>query len=85
MSEARPIHLVFAERAQRIGVVLRERVPRFHGWSTHHEPCNVFVHEDANGQLIQFQRRSDVGCMIEFGSVQPRRHDRHEATAPRPS
>ena len=71
MDQARPIHLVFAERAQRIGFVLKDRIPRFHGWSPKHEPCNIFVHEDSNGSQIQFQRRSDVGCMIEFGSVNP--------------
>ena len=68
---ARPIHKVFEQRAQRIGLVLSTRLDRFKNWNPHgHEPLNPIVHDDHNGILLQYQRVSDAGCWIEFGSVQ---------------
>ena len=70
MSTARPIHEVFRARAQRIGVVMRNRIGRFAGWSTRGEPCRVFVRDAGGGaKVIQFQRISDPRCFIEFGNV----------------
>ena len=67
---ARPIHEVYRQRAQRVGFVLKNRIGRFHGWNPHGEPMNVFVRDlDGGAKLIQFQRRSDPRCYIEFGNV----------------
>ena len=67
---ARPIHEVFRQRAQRIGFVLKNRIGRFHGWNPKGEPMNVQVHDVGGGaKLIQFQRKSDHRCIIEFGNV----------------
>ena len=66
----RPIHEVFRQRAQRIGFVLKNRIGRFSRWDPHNEPMRVEVH-DAEGEAktIQFIRRSDPRCFIEFGNV----------------
>ena len=67
---ARPIHEVFRKRAQRIGFVLKNRIGRFHGWNPKGEPMHVQVHDaDGGAMLIQFQRKSDPRCFIEFGNV----------------
>ena len=67
---AKPIHEVFRQRAQRIGFVLKNRIGRFHGWNPHGEPMRVEVHDaKGGGKTIQFQRRSDPRCFIEFGNV----------------
>ena len=67
---AKPIHEVFRARAQRIGFVLKNRIGRFHGWNPNGEGMNVFVHDaGGNAKTIQFQRRSDPRCYIEFGNV----------------
>ena len=67
---ARPIHEVFRPRAQRVGFVLKNRLGRFAGWNPHGEPMNVYVRDVGGGaKLIQFQRRSDPRCYIEFGNV----------------
>ena len=67
---AKPIHEVFRPRAQRIGFVLRNRIGRFRGWNPKGEPMDAFVHDgDGDSKLVQFRRRSDPRCWIEFGSV----------------
>ena len=66
---AKPIHEVFRPRAQRIGFVLKNRIGRFSGWNPHGEPMHVFVHENSGGSLVQFQRKSDPRCYIEFENV----------------
>ena len=70
MNKAKPIHEVFRARAQRIGFVLRNRIGRFRDWNPSREPMDAFVHDgDGDSKLIQFRRRSDVRCYIEFGNV----------------
>ena len=66
--KAKPIHEVFAKRADRIGVVLSSRILHFHGWRPG-EPVNVYVNEEPGGSLVQFQRQSDLNCYIEFTNV----------------
>ena len=71
MSTARPIHEVYRQRAERVGVVLSSRIAHFRGFRPG-EPLNAYVHDtDGGGKLVQFQRVSDLSCYIEFGNVFP--------------
>ena len=66
---ARPIHEVFNKRARGVGHVLRDRVPRFHGFKGRERLVPRVYPVDGEMMLIQFVRASDVGAVIEFGNV----------------
>ena len=69
MSNARPIHEVFNKRARGVGHVLRDRVPRFHGFKGQEKLVPRVYDQDGGSMLIQFYRENDIGAVIEFGNV----------------
>ena len=71
---ARPIHEVFNKRARGIGHILRDRIPRMHGFKGQEKLVPVMNTNRDGTMMLQFYRENDHGAWIEFGNLQASGH-----------